>query len=429
MKYSVAMVAACPFPSNWGTPGAIREMSQTLAELGHNINVVTYPFGEDLPVGKVKIWRLPYWRKKPRSLHSGPSLEKILLDLLLVFKLCRVIRRERIQIIHAHNYEGVLIGTIAKLFTGRLLLYNASNLMSDELPSYGFIKPVFVAKALARLLDWLVPKFPDQFIAVSKELRTSLTTRGIPETRVSLVPCGINPEMFEQPNPEPLRARFRVGSRPVVMYTGINSPLQRIDYLLRAFWLVLQHEPNALLMVVSPLDKDPDLGKNQSLAQSLGIGDSVIWVEGQKLTQLADYLEMATVTVIPRPNVPGHPIKLLNSMAAGKPTVCFAGAAKGVEHMYDAFVVADHNWEQLGKAIVTVLRDPGLAKRLGVNARDTAIKNFTWKKLCKKVEVSYETVTQPARLHGQQRSVSAPEAEVPVVAPDPLQATPTPEGE
>ncbi len=429
MKYSVAMVAACPFPSNWGTPGAIREMSQTLAEFGHNINVVTYPFGEDLPVGKVKIWRLPYWRKKPRSLYSGPSLEKILLDLLLVFELCRVIRRERIQIIHAHNYEGVLIGIIAKLFTGRLLLYNASNLMSDELPSYGFIKPVFVAKALARLLDWLVPKFPDQFIAVSKELRAALTTRGIPDARVALVPCGISPEMFERPNPEPLRARFRVGTRPVVMYTGINSPLQRIDYLLRAFWLVLQHEPNALLMVVSPLEKDPDFGKNQSLARSLGIGDSVIWVEGHKLTQLADYLEMATVTVIPRPNVPGHPIKLLNSMAAGKPTVCFAGAAKGVEHMHDAFVVADHNWEQLGKAIVTVLRDPELAKRLGSNARDTAIKNFTWKELCKKIEVSYDTVTQTPRRDAQQRSVSAPQAEVPLVAPDPLPATSATDGE
>jgi len=426
MKYSVAMVVACPFPVNWGTPGAIREMSQTLAELGHNVNVVTYPFGESLPVGKIKIWRLPYWRKKSRSLYSGPSLEKILFDILLLFKLCRVIRKEQIQIIHAHNYEGVLIGVVAKFFTGRLLLYNASNLMSDELPSYGFIKPLFLAKALARLLDWLVPKFPDQFIAVSRELESSLIARGIPGSRVALVPCGIDPEIFARPDPEPLRAWFKIGNRPVVMYTGINSPLQRIDYLLHAFSLVLRHEPDALLMVVSPLEQDPDLEKNRTLARSLGIDDSVIWVEGHHLSQLADYLELATVTVIPRPNVPGHPIKLLNSMAAGKPTVCFAGAAKGVEHMHDAFVVTDHDWQQLGEAIVTLLRDPELARRLGANARDTAIKNFTWKQLCKKVEAAYETVTARRRKHPSAAALApAPQ----LTAPEPPAATSLPKGE
>lgn len=427
MKYSVAMVVACPFPVNWGTPGAIREMSQTLAELGHNVNVVTYPFGEDLPVGKIKLWRLPpYWRKKPGGLYSGPSLEKILFDVLLVFKLCRVIRKEKIQIIHAHNYEGVLIGAIAKLFTGKRLLYNASNLMADELPSYGFIKPLFLAKTLARLLDWLVPKFPDQFIVVSKELEALLIARGIPGSRIALVPCGIDPEIFARPDPEPLRARFAIGNRPVVMYTGINSPLQRIDYLLRAFSLVLRHEPEALLMVVSPLEEDPDLESNRSLARTLAIDRSVIWVEGHYLSQLADYLALATVTVIPRPNVPGHPIKLLNSMAAGKPAVCFAGAAKGVEHMYDAFVVADHNWEQLGEAIVTMLRDPELAQRLGANARETAIKHFTWKQLCKNVEAAYETVTATPR---GRPDTGALEPAPQLAVPEPPPPTSPPKGE
>jgi 1,2-diacylglycerol 3-alpha-glucosyltransferase len=417
MKYRVAMVAACPFPGNWGTPGAIREMSQTLAGLGYNINVVTYPFGEDLPVGEVKIWRPRYRRRKHRLLHSGPSLEKLLLDLLLTFELCRVIRRERIQIIHAHNYEGVLVGIIAKLFSGTKLIYNASNLMADELPSYGFIRPAFAAKALARLLDWIVPKFPDHFIAVSKQLSDALGARGIPDSRISLIPCGISPEMFANPNPERLRARFNLGDRAVVMYTGINSPLQRIDYLLRSFALVLQQEPSAILMVVSPLENDPDLERNRSLSRTLGISDSVIWVEGHTLAELSDYLDLAAMTVIPRPDVPGHPIKLLNSMAAGKPTVCFAGAAKGVEHMRDAFLVADHDWPQLGNAIVTVLRDPVLASRLGSNARKTAFENFTWRQLCAKIESTYEAVMHPPSTAPRQPEISATASE-----PSPVEA-------
>src|SRR5713101_4980805 len=188
--HSVAMVAACPFPANWGTPGAIREMSAALAALGHQVHIVTYPLGEDLSVGGARVWRPRYWHRSSR-LHSGPSYEKPLLDLLLLVKLCRVIRRERISIIHAHNYEGALIGILAKFITRRPLVYHAVSLMSDELPSYDFIKPAFLARGVARLLDWLVPKFPNQFIAVTPALKAALIKRGVPEQRIAFIPCGV----------------------------------------------------------------------------------------------------------------------------------------------------------------------------------------------------------------------------------------------
>jgi glycosyltransferase involved in cell wall biosynthesis len=392
--YSVAMVAACPFPANYGTPGAIREMSETLATLGHDVHIVTYPFGEDLPVEAATVWRAAYWRKTC-TLYTGPSFEKLLLDVLLLMKLCRVIRRQRISIIHAHNYEGVLIGYVAKLLTGRRLLYNAVSLMSDELPSYGWIKPAFLATGIARFLDWLAVKLPDHFIAITKELRDVFLSRRIPDERIAFIPCGVKPEMFDNPNPEPLRARYGIEQRPLVMYTGVNSPFQRIDYLLRAFCVVLQGEPTAMLMVVSPLSQDPDVASNRALADSLGISPSVIWVEGQTLAELPDYLAMASVAVISRPNIPGHPIKLLNYMAAGKAIVCFAGAAKGVRHMHDAYVVADHDVSAMSRGIVALLRDSALALKLGAAARETVVKDFDWRHLCTDVEAVYEAMSTP----------------------------------
>jgi glycosyltransferase involved in cell wall biosynthesis len=393
-RYSVAMVAACPFPANYGTPGAIREMSETLAAFGHDVHIVTYPFGEDLSVGADTVWRAQYWRKR-HTLYAGPSFEKILLDLLLLVKLCQVIRRQRISIIHAHNYEGVLIGYVAKLLTGRRLLYNAVSLMSDELPSYQFLKPAFLAKGMARFLDWLAVKLPDHFIAITKELRDVFLSRCVPAERIALIPCGVRPEMFDNPNPEPLRARYGIGQRPVVMYTGVNSPFQRIDYLLRAFRWVLAHEPSAVLMVVSPLKHDPDAATNRALADSLGISPSVIWVEGQTLAELPNYLAMALVAVISRPNIPGHPIKLLNYMAASRAIVCFAGAAKGVRHMHDAYVVADHDVRAMSRGIIALLRDRMLADKLGNTARETVVRDFDWRYLCAAVETVYETMSEP----------------------------------
>jgi hypothetical protein len=75
----------------------------------------------------------------------GPTWQKPLLDLCMVLTLCRVIQREAIDLIHAHNYEGVLIGYLARLLTRKPLLYHAINTMSDELSSYNFIKPRFLA--------------------------------------------------------------------------------------------------------------------------------------------------------------------------------------------------------------------------------------------------------------------------------------------
>jgi glycosyltransferase involved in cell wall biosynthesis len=115
----------------------------------------------------------------------------------------------------------------------------------------------------------------------------------------------------------------------------------------------------------------------------------VIFVGPHELADLPNYLAMATVTVIPRPECHGHPVKLLNYMMAAKPTVCFEGAAKGVRHLQEVFMVPNHDWEEMGKAILTVLRDTALAKRLGANAKQTVVNNFDWRILAKKIELIY----------------------------------------
>jgi glycosyltransferase involved in cell wall biosynthesis len=359
--------------------------------MGHDVHIVTYSFGDDLPVGGAKLHRIPHWGKA-RSKYVGPSKEKPFLDALMVAELLKVIRREKIDIIHAHNYEGALVGIAAKLVTGKPLIYNAVNLMSDELHTYGFIKPEFLAKGIARALDWFVPILPDHILTLTPELNDALIKKGVKPERLTIVPCGVKPEMFDNADPTKFRRQYPVEGRKVVMYTGINSAFQRVDYLLRAFTVVLKEEPNSVLMVVSPMERhqEPDLIVNQQLAEQLGISKNVIWVGPHTLDDLPHYLALADVTVVPRPECPGHPIKLLNYMMASRPIVCFQGAAKGIEHMRDALIVPDHNWQQMGKDIVTLIRDREVAARLGARAKETVLENFDWRILCKRVEGIYD---------------------------------------
>lgn len=384
------MVAACPFPANWGTPGAIREMAAALSAEGHQIHVVTYPFGEDLPVKGAIVERAWYW-KKHGKLQSGPVLEKFLLDLFLLFTLIRVIRREKIDLIHAHGYEAILIAAIAKLFTGRPLIYHAHNLMSDELPAYQFF-PSLVAHTLGSVLDWMVPRFPDHIITLTNHLKVAVMAENVPEECIDVIPVSIDAELFCNGDPCKLRVNYQLGSRPVVIYTGICSPLQRLDNLLQAFRLVADAEPEACLMVVTPLTQDPDLDDCRQMADELGISANVIWVRGHKLQDLRDYLALASVSVISRPRIPGQPVKLLNAMSASRPTVCFAGAAEGMQHLRDAYIVEGEDWHELAYGIITLLQDPGLARAIGALARQSVVLNFSTPALARRVEEVYARV-------------------------------------
>src|SRR5947208_17084741 len=107
--YSIAMVAACPFPANHGTPAAIREMSEELARRGHSIRVVTYPLSHDIPVAGVKIDRVAHVGST-REVNVGPRYPRLAFHSLLVLNLFQVVRRHHIELIHAANYEAMLLG-------------------------------------------------------------------------------------------------------------------------------------------------------------------------------------------------------------------------------------------------------------------------------------------------------------------------------
>ena len=390
--YSIAMVAACPFPANHGSAASIREMSDTLSDMGHSVHIVTYPTGqEEIRIRRAKVHRTAAFRPE-KNAKVGPSSEKFLLDFHLLRLLCRVIRQESIDIIHAHNYEGALIGVMAKWLTRRPLLYNAVNLMTDELAGYRFIRPAWLAHGLARGLDWFTPIFPDHITAVSPELRDWFVEHGVPAAKVDMVPAGIEPGLFDHPAPERFREKFHLRDRPVVMYTGVLNAFQRVDYLLRAFAVALQERPDALLLVVSPLVSAAHEKELQHLADGLGISRSIIWISPHTLEDLPSFLALANVCVVPRPECPGHPVKLLNYMLAGKPVVSFAGGAKGVRHLHDAFIVPNHDFEGLGRGILTLLNDPSLAGELGANARATVLAEFDWRQICSKIERIYDAL-------------------------------------
>ncbi|MCK5003504.1 MAG: hypothetical protein KAS21_00350, partial [Candidatus Aminicenantes bacterium] len=98
----ILMIAPEPFFEPRGTPFSEYFRIKSLSRLGHEIDLVTYPIGEDKDIKGLKIYRC---LKPPfvTSVKTGPSAAKIFLDLFLFFKAAGRLMRTKYDMIHTHE--------------------------------------------------------------------------------------------------------------------------------------------------------------------------------------------------------------------------------------------------------------------------------------------------------------------------------------
>ena len=82
------MIAPEPFFEPRGTPFSEFHRIRALTALGHSVDLVTYPFGSDVSMPGLRIFRSlrPPWL---RGVKIGPSFAKLPLDALLALTACR----------------------------------------------------------------------------------------------------------------------------------------------------------------------------------------------------------------------------------------------------------------------------------------------------------------------------------------------------
>ena len=362
-KLRIGVLAACPFPANHGTPGSIREIAEAMAERGHDVRVVTYHIGQDIPLAGVILHRITPLTGES-AVVVGPTLRRPLYDLQMVFQAVKVIRQHKIDIIHAHGYEAALAAWCCKRLTGVPVVYSGHNTMGDELPSYDFIRPRILAKGLARLLDVVVPRIGNRCVPHSSNIERFFQSLGLAKRTVPVVNFGIDIEHVSQGDGTAIRERYGLNGGPVILYAGVTDSFQRIDLLLEALKQLLFYEPEAKLLMVTTIHQPHHLKRVEAIAQRLGIAKHVVFTEVQPLTAIPNFLQACDVAVVPRPGASGFPIKLLNYMAARRPCVLFASSSSRLVHGRDAFLVSPDTSMALAEGLLQVLRDDELRRTL-----------------------------------------------------------------
>src|SRR6476619_194455 len=110
----ILMIAPEPFFEPRGTPFSEFHRIRALTALGHQVDLVTYPFGQDVTMAGLRVFR----SLRPPFVHRvkiGPSFAKLPLDALLALTATRRALSGRYDAIHSHEEAGVIGVMLAAL--------------------------------------------------------------------------------------------------------------------------------------------------------------------------------------------------------------------------------------------------------------------------------------------------------------------------
>ncbi len=331
---------------------------RALADRGHRVALAVYGAGEGGSIAGVELLRarsVPLARFHTGGLHWSRPLG----DLALARVVRRYCAQHPVDIIHAHNVEGPLVARLAR--TGRPIVYDLHTTMVQELPCHlpRWLRPL--GRPMGALVDGLALRVADAGCAISPRAERRLRRAGFP---VRLVGPGVDPNDLK-PGPDP-RRRLGLPAR-FVIYTGNLDRYQDLPILLRAM------EGLDVPLVVVTGSPDP-------------LPPWVRVIRSRSYRDAIDALSVATLAVIPRRDCAGFPIKLLNQLGMGCPTVMLASAALPLPGV----VIAEPS--QLRSTVRELLADPVRLARLGADGRRAVREGWTWSKRAERLEALYEDV-------------------------------------
>jgi glycosyltransferase involved in cell wall biosynthesis len=296
-------------------------------------------------------------------------------------RLAAYVRRERVDVLHAHmfgsNVWGTLIGRLARV----PIVVAHEHTWSFE------------GEPLRRMLDReLIGRFSDAFIAVSRDdQRKMIEIERIPAARIRFIPNGIAPTAPAAGRD--LRAELGVGSGPLIGAIGTLRAQKAYDVLIRAAASLHEKHPGLHLVIAGG---GPERERLDTLIGELGLSDVVLML-GRRL-DVPNILAELDVAVCAS-NFEGSPLSVMEYMEAGLPIV--ATRVGGVPDLIDdgvhGLLVQPGDPLELAGAIDELLRDRPRAAALGARARERRRREFDLDVMVHNMEALYEELLAARR--------------------------------
>jgi glycosyltransferase involved in cell wall biosynthesis len=221
----------------------------------------------------------------------------------------------------------------------------------------------------------------DKIVAVCKKTADECKVEyGIPEGKMSVIYNGVDVGRFSpQKKRNVVRDKYSLGDKPVILSVGCGTIRKGIPFLLRSMRDVRDKIPSARLIVVGPSKyKDQMI----STTNELGIEENVIFSGAVPREELPYYYSACDIVAMPSLQE-GFPVVVLEAMASGRPVVAsrVGGIPEAIETGSNGILFEPGNVCELTQALVTLLDNECLRRKMGREARRVAEAKYDWKEI------------------------------------------------
>lgn len=382
----ILMIVPSPFFADRGCHVRIYEEAKALQKRGHEVKLLTYHLGRDLPDLDVeRTLNVPWYTKE----EAGPSVHKLYLDLLLLFKAIRTLWTFKPDLIHAHLHEGAAIGLVLKKMFDLPVVFDFQGSLSGELADHGVAKSGWLQKLVVAVERW-INRNSDLILTSSNNARQLLVNDwALPIDRVVNVPDGIDPDREIKADPN-LRNELGLPSeKKLVTYMGTLNTLEGADLLLDVAEQVVTEAPEAHFLVIGY----PNVAHYRAEAWKRGLAESMTFTGRVRHAETFGYLGISQIAVSPKIAITEGNLKLCYYMQAGLPTVVFDNEVNrellGEVGYYAPHGDADAMAEQVLK-LLRRKRRPS-AKKI----QQQVLEKFSMDRLVQIIEDGYEQSLRP----------------------------------
>lgn len=373
----------------------VQRLSQEIAAQGHEVQALI-PWDHEIvadPDAKVPTSTFRYaWPPSLHLLGYSRTMERDRGMKLLAWALSplyfacaeraldRLVRRERIELIHAHWIlpNGYVAARVAKRrgIPFVATLHGTDVFMAERA---GFLRAMARrALAAATVVTSCSPDLRDRLLAIGGAQFAS---------KVVLVPNGT--DQVPPAEPAAVRAlRHRLGvADDTILVAAVGRLVDKkgFDVLVDAIPALVAHRPRVRVAIGGG---GPLAGPLTDRARALGVGDRLILPGALSHPEVLALLEAADVVAMPcvrddRGNIDGLPIVVLEAMAAGRPLVAsrLAGIPLAVNDGTTGLLVPERDPAALATALGRLADDPVFARRLGIAARRRVEAELTWERI------------------------------------------------
>jgi len=265
-------------------------------------------------------------------------------DYFSFLKVASLLRREKAEIIHTHNKQPFIDGTLGGMIArSRIIVHTDHGRTFPDKRRYLFA-------------EWVMSHFVYRIAAVSDKTGEDLIRyEKIRRNKIITVPNGVDQMLFEGGiEPEAKKRELGISGRYPILGIGARLvEVKGIEYLLGAVSELRERYPRILLVVAGTGPCEETL---KDVARERGISDHVVFLGARR--DMHELLRIFDLYVLPSLSE-GMPLALLEAMAAGCPVVAtkVGGVPDVIADGYNGMLVEPRDKDALAKAILGVMED------------------------------------------------------------------------